>query len=113
MFLARTHSALPSNDAGSVGRESVDMQALGIPAQFFTYENTRHEINDSDLRIGCAVGHPGYTFRNGSIDEVGVWRRALSQAEIEEAMKGFLAVLPKDKVAAIWGDIKRWAIIYR
>lgn len=69
--------------------------------------------NDLDLRIGCAKTHPQYTFKNGSIDEVGVWRRALSQAEIEEAMKGVLAVSPKDKVATTWGDIKRRAIIYR
>ena len=64
-------------------------------------------VNDSDLRIGCAADHPQYTFKNGSIDEVGVWRRALSQTEIEEAMKSFLAVSPKDKVATTWGSIKR------
>ena len=70
-------------------------------------------INDAYLCIGCAAGDPRYTFKNGSIDEVGLWRRALTQAEIEKAMKGFLAVSAKDKVAAIWGDIKRRAIIYR
>ena len=70
-------------------------------------------VNDSDVRIGCAADHPQYIFKNGSIDEVGVWRRALSQAEIEEAMKGFLAVSPKDKIATTWGDIKHRAIIYR
>ena len=69
--------------------------------------------NDLDLRIGCAAGDPPYIFRNGSIDEIGVWRRALSQAEIEEAMKGFLSVSPKDKVATTWGDIKRRGITYR
>ena len=63
--------------------------------------------NDIDLRIGCAKNQPQYTFKNGSIDEVGVWRRALSQAEIEEAMKDFLAVSPKDKIATTWGDIKQ------
>ncbi|MCG9132450.1 LamG domain-containing protein [Candidatus Poribacteria bacterium] len=68
--------------------------------------------NDLDLRIGCAAGDPSYIFENGSIDEVGVWRRALSQAEIAEAMKGFLAVSPKDKVATTWGHIKRGTIVY-
>ncbi len=68
--------------------------------------------NDSDLRIGCAVGHPGYIFRNGSIDEVGVWRRALTEAEITEAMKDFLAVSSRDKIATTWGDIKRRTIVY-
>ena len=63
--------------------------------------------NDLDLRIGCAKAHPQYTFKNGSIDQIGLWRRALTQAEIEEAMKSFLAVLPKDKVTTAWGAIKR------
>ena len=64
-------------------------------------------VNDSDLRIGCAAGDPAYIFKNGSIDEVGVWQRALSQAEIKEAMKDFLSVSSKDKVATTWGAIKR------
>ena len=63
--------------------------------------------NDSDLRIGCAKNHPQYTFKNGSIDEVGLWRRALTQSEIKEVMRGALAVSPKDKVATTWGSIKR------
>ena len=66
--------------------------------------------NDLDLRIGCAEAHPHYTFRNGSIDEVGIWRRALSEAEIEEAMKGFLMVSPRNKVSTTWGDIKQRAV---
>jgi hypothetical protein len=69
--------------------------------------------NDLDLRIGCAKTHPHYTFKNGSIDQIGLWRRALTQAEIEEAMKSFLAVSPKDKVATTWGDIKRRTIVYK
>lgn len=63
--------------------------------------------NDLDLRIGCAKIHPQYTFKNGSIDQIGLWRRSLTETEIEEAMKGFLSVSPKDKVATTWGDIKR------
>ena len=66
--------------------------------------------NDLDLRIGCAAGDPPYIFKNGSIDEVGVWQRALSQAEIKEAMKDFLSVSFKDKVATTWGGIKHRAI---
>ncbi len=65
--------------------------------------------NDADLRIGCAKNHSQYTFKNGSIDEVGLWRRALTQSEIREVMRGALAVSPKDKVATTWGDIKHRA----
>lgn len=63
-------------------------------------------VNDADLRIGCAKNHPQYTFKNGSIDEVGLWRRALTQSEIRKVMGGALAVSPKGKVATTWGDIK-------
>lgn len=69
--------------------------------------------NDLDLRIGCAAGDPPYIFKNGSIDQVGVWRRALSQTEIKEAMEDFLAVSSKDKVTTTWGDIKHRTIVYK
>ena len=51
--------------------------------------------NDSDLRIGCAKNHPQYIFGNGSIDEVGLWRRALTQSEIRKVIGGALAVSPQ------------------
>jgi len=63
--------------------------------------------NDLDLRIGCAKTHPQYTFKNDAIDQIGLWRRALTQTEIEKAMKSFLAISPKDKIATTWGSIKR------
>ena len=65
-------------------------------------------INDEDLRIGCAKGRPEYAFEDGSIDEVAIWSRALSEDEIRTAMRGnLLAVSLKDKVATTWGSIKR------
>ena len=65
-------------------------------------------INDEDLRIGCAKGKPRYAFEDGSIDEVAIWSRALSDDEIRSAMRGpLLAVSPKDKITTMWGDIKR------
>ena len=66
--------------------------------------------NDQDLRIGCVRGKPHYTFKEGAIDEVAIWSRALSEDEIRSAMRGpLLAVSPKDKVATTWGNIKRTA----
>ena len=65
-------------------------------------------VNDQDLRIGCAKGKPRYAFENGFIDEVAIWSRALSEDEIRTAMRGPLfPVSPKNKVATMWGDIKR------
>ena len=64
--------------------------------------------NNAKLRIGCAKNKSQYAFANGSIDETAVWRRALSDDEIKQAMVGdFLAVSPSDKVATTWADIKR------
>ena len=64
--------------------------------------------NDSPLRIGCAKDRPNYTFDNGMIDEAAIWSRALSQSEIQAAMKGeILDVTPKNKVSTTWGIIKQ------
>ena len=64
--------------------------------------------NDAEVRIGCAKSRPQFTFVNGSIDEAAVWRRALSDNEIQQAMKGdFLAVSPSDKMPTTWADIKK------
>ena len=67
--------------------------------------------NDKDLRIGCVENKPEYAFEDGSIDEVAIWNRSLSETEIRDAMRGnLLAVSPKDKVATTWGNIKRKAL---
>lgn len=94
--------------SGRTRRIYLDGEIRSEGEQNFEFVGT----NDVDLRIGCAVGHPGYIFKNGSIDEVGVWRRALTEVEIKEAMKDIFAVSPKDKVATTWGDIKRGAVAY-
>ena len=88
---------------GKTAKIYLDGKILSNVDRAFEFNGT----NDIDLRIGCAKNQPQYAFKNGSIDEVGVWQRTLSQAEIEEAMEGFLAVSPKDKIATTWGDIKR------
>ena len=66
------------------------------------------DTNDEDLRIGCVKDRRQYAFDNGLIDEVTLWRRALTQTEIKTIMNGnFLAVSPTDKAATTWGDMKR------
>ncbi len=67
-------------------------------------------VNEEDLRIGCVKNKPQYAFEDGSIDEVAIWSRALSEDEIRRTMRGpLLSVSPKDKVATTWGNIKRKA----
>ena len=89
---------------GSTMKVYVDGEVAAEQDQKFEFKGT----NDQDLRIGCSKDRPQYTFENGSIDEAAVWRRALSEAEIQEiANEGFLAVSPLDKVATTWGSLKR------
>jgi hypothetical protein len=65
------------------------------------------------LRIGYAQGYGGaladLRYFNGLIDEVVLYNRALSEAEIIELMSANLAttaVEASDKVASTWGDLK-------
>lgn len=86
--------------------ETVNSDGRLPPAFQFLFNG----INDEDLRIGCAKGRPEYAFEGGSIDEVAIWSRVLSDDEIRSAMRGpLLSVSPKDKVATTWGNIKRKA----
>ena len=93
---------------GKVAKMYLDGEVFYDHDQKFEFVGT----NDEDLRIGCAAGNALLTFKKGSIDEFGVWRRVLTEAEIEEAMKGFLAVSPKDKIATTWADIKRQTMTF-
>ena len=89
---------------GSTMKIYVDGEVAAEQDQAFDFKGT----NDQDLRIGCSKDRPNYTFENGSIDEAAVWRRALSEDEIQAiANEGFLAVSPLDKVATTWGSLKR------
>ena len=88
---------------GSTMKVYVDGALAAEQDQNFDFLGT----NDQDLRIGCSKDRPQYTFENGSIDDVALWRRALSEDEINEIMtEGFLAVSPRDKTTTTWGNIK-------
>ena len=95
---------------GSDMKIYVDGELAQEKAEKFDFKGT----NDQDLRIGCSKDRPQYTFENGSIDEAAVWRRALSEDEINEIMNGdILAVSAQDKAATTWGSIKRRASDFR
>ena len=75
-----------------------------LPSQVDDFSGT----NEEDLRIGCAKNKPQYAFEDGSIDEVAIWSRALSEDEVRTAMRGpLLAISPKGKVTTTWGNMKR------
>ena len=91
---------------GTTMKVYVDGEVAAEQDQVFDFKGT----NDQDLRIGCSKDRARYTFENGSIDDAAVWRRALSQDEIQAIMNtGITAVSPLDKAATTWGNIKRKA----
>ena len=57
--------------------------------------------------IMVGARHPGSEFFTGTIDEVYLFNRVLTQAEIDAIRTGeFLPVEPKGKLATTWGTIK-------
>ena len=47
------------------------------------------------------------------VDDAAIWSRALSEAEINEAMNGgLLDVSPQNKTATTWGSIKQRADVH-
>lgn len=60
---------------------------------------------DGSVMVGAR--HPGEEFFTGIIDEVFIFNRILTAAEIEEIMTGdFLPVEPAEKLATTWASIK-------
>ena len=94
---------------GDAMKVYVDGELAVEEAKKFNFTGT----NDQDLRIGCSKDRPQYTFENGMIDDAAIWSRAISEAEIDQAMGGdLLAVTAKNKASTTWGDIKQRTITY-
>lgn len=88
---------------GATMKIYVDGAVAAEQDQAFDFTGT----NDQDLRIGCSKDRPQYTFENGSIDDAAIWRRALSEDEVNAIMlEGFLAISPLDKTATTWAALK-------
>ena len=106
MMAKKWHHVAASYD-GKTKKIYVDGKVIGEEEEKFNFTGD----NDADVRIGCPKERAHATFVNGSIDEAAVWRRALSEAEIKQAMAGdFLAVSPGDKAATTWADVKKRVI---
>jgi len=70
---------------------------------------------DQPLRIGYSVGYGGVLadvrYFDGLIDEVSIFSRALSEAEIKDLMVANLsasAVKASGKIASTWGEVKSY-----
>lgn len=66
-------------------------------------------VDEIDGSIMVGARHPGQEFFAGIIDEVALYNRILSLDEIQRDMEavGGAAVTSKDKLASIWGQIKK------
>ncbi len=63
--------------------------------------------NNTPMRIGTDFNDEDKRFFHGIIDEVAVFNRALSQAEVQTAMNGdILAVNASDMLSTTWGRLK-------
>ena len=76
-------------------------EAIATEAVAYRFEGT----NNFDLNIGCAKDRPNYSYKGG-VDDVRIYRRALSEAEINEVMSPATAVDVKNKLATTWAGIK-------
>jgi hypothetical protein len=64
---------------------------------------------DLTNNVPLAIGRHTGEFLRGMVDEVMVWRKALSEKEVIESMEPpdkFFAVLSYNKLASTWGNIK-------
>ena len=87
---------------GDTARGYVNGELLGETALGINFEGT----NDFNITIGASENRANYSF-SGNIDEVVVYNRALSDAEVEQVMEnGLLAVSSKGKLATTWASIK-------
>ena len=64
------------------------------------------DITTDVLAIGANKDGTSNRF-DGIIDEVGIFNRGLTAEEVLETMKGFMVVSPKDKIATVWGKVKK------
>jgi hypothetical protein len=77
-------------------------------------EMTKDHLNDSvgksaNTSVWIGILNAGYAQAwHGIIDEVKIWKRALSEDEVQLSMQGKLgaAINPQGKLAAMWGDLK-------
>jgi hypothetical protein len=65
-------------------------------------------VPDGDQPVWIGIVDPNNFFFRGMLDEIAIYSRALTPAEIQQDMNGvILAVQSKDKLATTWGKVKR------
>jgi len=69
-----------------------------------------NKVEEEPLTIGCGYAGARAAFFSGTVDEVAIFNKAISDQDLKELMKGLKAITtavePKEKLATTWGDVK-------
>lgn len=75
-----------------------------------TKEHPDDSVGQSETSLWIGIFNGGYSQAwNGIIDEVRLWKKALSNTDIQRVMqqgKEIMMIQPKNKLAVTWGTIK-------
>jgi hypothetical protein len=83
----------------------VNFYINGKPDALVVEEAFTFGTNTDSMILGCDFPG-GDEYFDGVMDEVFIYERALTEAEISQVMTGFVSVNPSGKVAMTWGMIK-------
>ena len=91
--------------------DRVTLYVNGVPGESDVVGGNAIGDEQSDLKIGARTWPAGgaVQYTKGTLDDVAIFARALSEEEVQEAMRGIariLAVSSAGKAALTWADIK-------
>lgn len=89
-----------------VGVRDQDTKKAGFYVDGKLIDEVADQTGDIDSGQPVWIGEHLQRYYMGIIDEVMIWDRALSEAEIGQAMLGSTSVEPSSKLATVWGAIK-------
>jgi arabinan endo-1,5-alpha-L-arabinosidase len=95
------HTALTAD--GKSGKIYVDGKLAGEVVENFKLP----DLPDVTVFIGRGETNAIHPLEDGIIDEVSIWDKALSEAELQAIMKpNFMAVTPNGRLSTTWADLK-------
>lgn len=91
---------------GKDGKIYVNGEFIGSQPENFTFP----KFKEAAIYIGAGESPNHHKLEDGIIDEVVIYSKALTEAEVKASMElgveGVLAVEAKDKLTTTWGDLK-------
>ncbi len=91
---------------GNDGKIYVNGEFIGSQPENFKFP----KFKEAAIYIGAGESPNHHKLEDGIIDEVVIYSKALTEAEVKASMElgveGVLAVEAKDKLTTTWGDLK-------